>query len=457
MLVNSKGKIRSVRQAVWAGVELLAHDIESGHPEVLSECLKAMARFHTYSFGNVLLISTQRPTATQVAGWRGWNELGRRIKQGEKGILIFAPILAEPRQQEQQAQPNGENGEAAEPQQELLGFRQVRVWDVSQTEGEPAPADDLFADLELSEVLSKLTEFRHSGFPDRAFRQDRAGAGNLVLRPDSSYARHGGRGNRFRADSGAGLADVIRDQAPQLCNPRCLAQRSKGRCFCGRECSGLGDRASRKNPALPEQSEPAGRELGSSAAHFCGYPWGIQPRGCTGSKKLTPCANPMRRAAAAARRCSTPKHFARGATPRLSQFPGASRFHTVYTVHTVHTSENGKENQSEPKSFLPRSASNHSETQLRVTEARSFTFFHVFSGRQSRSRQPRCRIRQRLRFLAWLLYVGQYSSPAPRPRSSTRNTRAEDCLAQPLTRDELTALIDFFLLLDGWDRKKKIT
>ncbi|HEY2496526.1 MAG TPA: ArdC-like ssDNA-binding domain-containing protein [Candidatus Angelobacter sp.] len=48
-----------------------------------------MARFHTYSFGNVLLISTQRPTATQVAGWRGWNELGRRIKQGEKGILIF--------------------------------------------------------------------------------------------------------------------------------------------------------------------------------------------------------------------------------------------------------------------------------------------------------------------------------------------------------------------------------
>src|SRR5215831_7429560 len=94
---NDQNKIKSVRQVVRAGVELLAHDIDSGHPEVLSECLKAMARFHTYSFGNVLLISTQRPTATQVAGWRGWNELGRRIKQGEKGILIFAPILAEPK------------------------------------------------------------------------------------------------------------------------------------------------------------------------------------------------------------------------------------------------------------------------------------------------------------------------------------------------------------------------
>lgn len=157
MLVNSKDKIRSVRQAVWAGVELLASDIESGHPEVLSECLKAMARFHTYSFGNVLLISTQRPAATQVAGWRGWNELGRRIKQGEKGILIFAPILAEPKKP---ANADGEStSEAAEPQQELLGFRQVRVWDVSQTEGEPVAASDLFSNLDLSEVLTKLIEF----------------------------------------------------------------------------------------------------------------------------------------------------------------------------------------------------------------------------------------------------------------------------------------------------------
>ena len=160
MLVNSKNKIRNVRQAVWAGVELLASDIESGHPEVLSECLKAMARFHTYSFGNVLLISTQRPTATQVAGWRGWNELGRRIKQGEKGILIFAPILAEPKKP---ANTDGEStGEVAESQQELLGFRQVRVFDVSQTEGEPVPANDLLSDLELSEVLTKLTEFAGS-------------------------------------------------------------------------------------------------------------------------------------------------------------------------------------------------------------------------------------------------------------------------------------------------------
>src|ERR1700674_2789323 len=80
---NNGGKIRSVRQMVRAGVELLAHDIEAGHPEVLSECLKAMARFHTYSFGNILLIVTQRPTASQVAGWRGWEK--NRHQREERG------------------------------------------------------------------------------------------------------------------------------------------------------------------------------------------------------------------------------------------------------------------------------------------------------------------------------------------------------------------------------------
>src|SRR5947199_7190333 len=117
MLVSSKDRIKSVRQVVRAGIELLAHDIESGHPEVLSECLRAMARFHTYSFGNVLLVATQRPTATQVAGWRAWNEAGRMVKRGEKGILVFAPILSEPKKVETKETEGGEgNGETAQPQ-----------------------------------------------------------------------------------------------------------------------------------------------------------------------------------------------------------------------------------------------------------------------------------------------------------------------------------------------------
>src|SRR5947209_14415969 len=126
---NTNGKIRSVKQMVRAGVELLAHDIEAGHPEVLTECLKAMARFFWFSLGNVILISTQRPQAKRVEGFKAWNEFGRRVRQGEKGIMIFAPILSEPKRRE---------SEDAQPEPQLLGFRPVRVWDLDQTEGEPA-------------------------------------------------------------------------------------------------------------------------------------------------------------------------------------------------------------------------------------------------------------------------------------------------------------------------------
>src|SRR5437764_9543581 len=155
---TTSGKIRSVRQMIRAGVELLAHDIEAGHPEVLAECLKAMARFHWFSFGNILLISTQRPQSTLVAGWRGWNELGRRVKQGEKGIMIFAPILSEPKPVV--SEPNADqeaDTEQMPPEPQLLGFRPVRVWDVDQTEGEPAPISNT-VNADLADVLKKLME-----------------------------------------------------------------------------------------------------------------------------------------------------------------------------------------------------------------------------------------------------------------------------------------------------------
>ena len=39
--------------------------------------LATAARFHSYSANNVLLILSQRPTATRVAGYRAWQALGR--------------------------------------------------------------------------------------------------------------------------------------------------------------------------------------------------------------------------------------------------------------------------------------------------------------------------------------------------------------------------------------------
>jgi hypothetical protein len=37
--------------------------LESGHSEVVTAYLGAMAKFHTYSFGNIMLIARQKPDA----------------------------------------------------------------------------------------------------------------------------------------------------------------------------------------------------------------------------------------------------------------------------------------------------------------------------------------------------------------------------------------------------------
>lgn len=52
--------------------------------------LKARRRFSSYSWRNVLLILFQHPTATRVAGFRAWLELGYCVTKGNTGIRIWA-------------------------------------------------------------------------------------------------------------------------------------------------------------------------------------------------------------------------------------------------------------------------------------------------------------------------------------------------------------------------------
>lgn len=51
--------------------------------------LGAVQRFGTYSLNNILLILSQRPDATQVAGFRQWQKAGRQVNRGAKSIKIF--------------------------------------------------------------------------------------------------------------------------------------------------------------------------------------------------------------------------------------------------------------------------------------------------------------------------------------------------------------------------------
>src|SRR5260370_24646055 len=75
----------------------LASELEAGKSEALQNYLNTLGRFHNYSWRNVLLIVAQRSTATRVADYHAWKDLGRFVKIVEKGIMIFAPMLTKQR------------------------------------------------------------------------------------------------------------------------------------------------------------------------------------------------------------------------------------------------------------------------------------------------------------------------------------------------------------------------
>jgi hypothetical protein len=58
----------------------LAADLEAGRSQTLENYLAAAGGFHRYSWGNVLLINAQRPSATRVAGFHAWRQLERSVK-----------------------------------------------------------------------------------------------------------------------------------------------------------------------------------------------------------------------------------------------------------------------------------------------------------------------------------------------------------------------------------------
>src|SRR6185312_10389981 len=136
-------KLEEINNNTNEALSFLVAALESGESEVLTQYLNAMARFHTYSFGNIMLIARQKPTATRVAGIRTWNSLGRFVKRGEKGILILAPMVGRRAQRRDEISTEIETNNAAEERKaehELYGFRAVYVFDVDQTEGKELPS-----------------------------------------------------------------------------------------------------------------------------------------------------------------------------------------------------------------------------------------------------------------------------------------------------------------------------
>ena len=108
--------------------------------------LTSMAKFHSYSFNNTLLIAMQG--GQLVAGYNKWrDEFHRNVKKGEKAIKILAPAPFKAKKEvpklDAQGRPvMGQDGKPVTEVQEIQvpAFKIVSVFDVSQTEGEPLPS-----------------------------------------------------------------------------------------------------------------------------------------------------------------------------------------------------------------------------------------------------------------------------------------------------------------------------
>jgi len=123
-------KSEQIKEITERATEQLVAALNAGHSEALAGYLRAIGRFHRYSLHNVMLIASQKPSASYVAGFRTWNGLGRFVKKGEKGILILAPILRRKPETEEDQEESSSS---------IAGFRAVYVFDVSQTDGQELP------------------------------------------------------------------------------------------------------------------------------------------------------------------------------------------------------------------------------------------------------------------------------------------------------------------------------
>lgn len=151
---NQQQKIKEATEQLEAGIK----DFFSS--DKFQEYLNVMSRFHSYSYSNSVMIAMQKPDATLLAGFSGWQKnFDRHVKAGERGIRIFAPAPVKTKVEREKKDPDtklpvlDENGDPVMETVEIKTprFKIVTVFDVSQTDGKPLPSlgvDELTGNVE---------------------------------------------------------------------------------------------------------------------------------------------------------------------------------------------------------------------------------------------------------------------------------------------------------------------
>lgn len=116
------------------------------------DMLHFMRAFRTYSLSNMLLILSQFPDASQVAGYGKWRkEFGRQVTKGQRGIKIIGG---------RSAKVTETNPDTGEEETRKVKFFPCTVFDISQTEPVEGEARD------IPELAPKLTGDDPAGITD---------------------------------------------------------------------------------------------------------------------------------------------------------------------------------------------------------------------------------------------------------------------------------------------------
>lgn len=165
-------------------LSLAFNKIEQGVEQVKqSECykkyLKVMSRFRDYSACNTLLIYSQCPHASYIAGYKAWKNLfHRHVIKGSKAIKIIAPFKVKLKRDDDTENPNDED-------RYIIRYKMVNVFDISQTEGQELPSivseiqgyqENTRLLLEAFQKLTKEKEIQVSFIDSKEDKRLRSGA-----------------------------------------------------------------------------------------------------------------------------------------------------------------------------------------------------------------------------------------------------------------------------------------
>ena len=272
-------KLEEVNKRTKEAVDFLVAALESGHSEVLTAYLGAMAKFRNYSFGNIMLIARQKPDATHVAGYRTWTSLGRFVRRGEKGIFIVAPMVG--RRSTKDVAPDERSEDATtEGQRALYGFRAVYVFDITQTEGKDLPT--------LTEVNGDA-----SGYRERLFKFVEAQSVELTFSEQIAPAKGLSHGGKITLLSGMQPAEEFSTLVHEIAHE--MLHRGERRTMTTKqvretEAEAVAfvvcqvcrtterNRVPGLHPALARRRQSLARELGSSSTNRSRDPRGHCPR-----------------------------------------------------------------------------------------------------------------------------------------------------------------------------------